>query len=233
MRITEPQVDDAIACLGLMDLSTTDGRDAATLLRTAPSASKAQLQACREVARFRGTWLEWTADLELEEAHAVLALLLAVPATVELLEQRGVDAEIIAATMADFGRHLRRHRRYVGRFGLLHWRWFLGHVAGNLYEIGRLQYKIHQSHAAIDGLQGRWVAGIHIPADSGPLTPESVDESLGRATTILARLRPELDIRSAPCNPWPLVPWLTAHLRGSNIAACANRFTSFAPPADD
>src|SRR3954470_17624799 len=113
MRITEPQVDDAIACLGLMDLSTTDARAAATLLRTAPSASKAQLQACREVARFRGTWLEWTPDLELEEADGVLGLRLAVPETVAQLEQRGVDADIIAATMADFGRHARRHRRYV------------------------------------------------------------------------------------------------------------------------
>jgi hypothetical protein len=231
--ITEAQVERAESSLRLMDLESEDARDATRLLMTAPTSSPSRLAACVEVAGFRGTWMQWAPDLELDAENAILALLLAVPATTDLLQQRGLDPEIIESTMADFGRHFRRHRRFFGGFGLSNWRWFLGHVAGNLYGIGRLQYKIHQSDVVIDGRRGRWVAGIHIPGDSGPLTPAAVEESLRTATTVLARVHPDLGIRYATCTSWLLDPWLTARLGSSNISAFSSRFTSFAPPIDD
>jgi hypothetical protein len=233
MGITEANVERAELALHLMDLDSTDARDAVALLRTIWTYSRSRLAECSYVAGYRGTWLQWTPDVELDAESAVSALLLAVPATIDLLELRGLDHEIIQSTMADFGRHFRRHRRFTGGFGLSNWRWFLGHVAGNLYEIGRLQYKIHRSDDDIDGMRGRWVAGIHIPADAGPLTPAAVDESLRRASTMLARVYPNLDIGYATCTSWLLDPWLSARLSNSNISAFASRFTGFAPPEDD
>jgi hypothetical protein len=167
-----------------------------------------------------------------DEDGAVAVLLLA-PHIAELLAGRGVAPEVIAATVADIGRHLRRHRRATGEPGLLNWRWFHLHASGRLIEVERLQFEVLECAGDLRELVGPWALNIHIPALSGPLTPEVVDSSLASGVEEVRRAWPGIRLRSAVCESWLLDPFLAERLPQSNIARFAERFTPHGSPVDE
>lgn len=129
-----------------------------------------------------------------------------------LLATRGVPADVADATLADLGRQMWVHERVTGMTGLDTQLWMMLVWSGELVALSRLQGE----------RLGQTAVGLHIP-EGGPLTPDSVDDSLRR----LRDGWPQW-FGSTPsevvCESWMLDPQLAEALPKSNIAAFARRF---------
>ena len=151
----------------------------------------------------------------------------------EYHRSRGISDEVSWATLADLGRQLDVHRRTHGEFGLeTHW-WMLTSWTGVLYQLGRLQFLLHQPEEEIPGVEkGEWILGVHIP-ETGPLTPEAIDESLALAKTFFAEHFPERPVRVANLSSWLIDPYLLDYLpQDSNMVHFGRRFTPYGKPTD-
>lgn len=162
------------------------------------------------------------------------AMLHFAPEIVAWHSERGIPEAASRATLADFGRQMAINRRVHQRFGMDTYKW-LNHVfSGRIYQLGRLQYLIHQPAAQIPGVSpDEWILGIHIPEDGG-LSAEAVAHSLALAAPFFAEHFPEKPVRTANCESWLLDPYLSAHLApSSNIAKFAARFTPYGEPHNE
>lgn len=144
----------------------------------------------------------------IDPSVSLAAFLATLPDVRRYHRDRGISNEISWATLADLGRQLSKHRRIHGEFGLkTHW-WMCTHWTGMIYQLGRLQYLIHQPTRPVPGVElGEWVIGVHIP-ESGPLIPEVVDESLAQAKEFFVRHFSERPVRTATLGSWLLDPYL-------------------------
>lgn len=189
------------------------------------------------LARLRaalGTFPAGRPGWQAEEHVALVAFLRFAPEVLAWHAEHGVEPEVTRATLADVGRHLALHRRETGSFGLSTWWWLCLHMAGGLFALGRLQHQVHRQPHELPGAvaAGEWVVGLHVP-ETGPLTPEAVDDSLRRVRPFLDRHLPGLDVRTATCTSWLLDPYLREHLPPtSHIGAFARRFTLVGEPED-
>ncbi|MEK6225348.1 MAG: acyltransferase domain-containing protein [Chloroflexota bacterium] len=141
--------------------------------------------------------------------------------------QRRVPDEISWATLADLGRNLNRDRLLLGDGGLRTSGWLTLHFRGSLYELGRLQFNrmnVLAARVADAFREGDPALGIHIP-ESGPLTPEACDDSLGQAHPFFAGHFPETPTRLGICTSWLLDPQLAEYVApDSNIMRFQRRF---------
>ena len=157
--------------------------------------------------------------------------------TTELLAwhaDRNIPEEISRATLADVGRNMAISRRVHHRFGMDTYKWLNHLFSGRLYQLGRLQYLIHQPAATIPGVASdEWILGIHIPEDGG-LATGTVQNSLSLAAPFFAKHFPEQPVAAANCESWLLDPYLAEHLDpASNIAQFAALFTPYGTPRDE
>lgn len=170
-------------------------------------------------------------DAPVTESDWLRAMLHFVPEIVAWHREREIPESISRETLADFGRNMAINRRVHQRFGMDTYKW-LNHVfSGRIYQLGRLQYLIHQPTAQIPGVGPHaWILGIHIPEDGG-LSQESVAHSLALAAPFFAKHFPEKPVRYANCESWLLDPYLSDHLApASNIAKFAALFTPYGEP---
>ncbi|WP_425861993.1 acyltransferase domain-containing protein [Arthrobacter sp. TWP1-1] len=172
-----------------------------------------------------------TADLLVTEMDWLSAMMRFVPAIVAWHAERGITEAISRATLADFGRNMAINRRVHNRFGMDTYKWLNQTFSGRIYQLGRLQFLIHQPKAVLPGVDaGEWILGIHIPEDGG-LSPDVVQASLAQAAPFFAEHFPEKPVRTANCESWLLDPYLSDHLDpASNIAQFAARFTPYGEP---
>ncbi|MGH3914201.1 MAG: acyltransferase domain-containing protein [Pseudonocardiaceae bacterium] len=164
---------------------------------------------------------------------SLVAFLATLPDVRRYHQGRGISDKISWATLADLGRQLGKHRRIDGQFGLrTHW-WMCTHWTGVIYQLGRLQYLIHQPARPVPGVEPEeWVLGLHIP-EAGPLMPELVDESLAQAKAFFTRHFPERPVRIATLRSWLLDPYLLDTLPPeSNIVRFGRRFTPYGEATD-
>ncbi|MFC0096669.1 acyltransferase domain-containing protein [Micromonospora marina] len=127
----------------------------------------------------------------------------------------GVPDDVSWATLADLGTNLAVDRRMNGDGWPVMQSWLTLHVRGGLYELGRLQHQRGDAEAV----------DLHIP-DAGPLTPEAVDASLGRARVFFPRHFPGERYTAFSCGSWLLDPQLREYLpEHSNIVRFQRRFT--------
>jgi len=142
--------------------------------------------------------------------------------------QRRVPDEISWATLADLGRNLKRDRLLFGEGGLRTSGWLTLHFRGSLYQLGRLQFNrmnIRAAHVAGAFREGDAALGIHIP-ESGPLTPQSCDDSFAQTWPFFARHFPETPTELGTCTSWLLDPQLAEYLAAeSNVLRFQRRFT--------
>jgi len=142
--------------------------------------------------------------------------------------QRRIPDEISWATLSDLGLNLKRDRLLLGDGGLRTSGWLTLHFRGSIYQLGRLQFNrmnVRAAHVADTFREGDPALGIHIP-ESGPLTPESCDDSLARAQSFFARHFPETPAHLGICTSWLLDPQLADYLEPeSNIMLFQRRFT--------
>ena len=142
-------------------------------------------------------------------------------------KQRGIPDDISWATLSDLGRNLVRDRLLLGDGGLRTSDWLALHFRGSIYQLGRLQFDrttVRAAHVGDAFREGEPAIGIHIP-ESGPLTPEAVDDALARAQPFYARHFPETPTRLGLCTSWLLDPQLRDYLApDSNILRFQDRF---------
>lgn len=157
------------------------------------------------------------------------------PTIVDWHRDLGVPADVTSATLADVGRNLAIHRRAHAAFGLDTWDWLMWHYTGMMFALGRLNFMLHPTKEAIDGVMapGDWVPGIHIP-ESGPLTPQLVDASLAQAKEFFATYFADKPVAAAVCETWLFDPYLIKHMPvNSNISSFVRRFTSMGKLVDN
>jgi len=172
-----------------------------------------------------------TAELPVTERDWLEAMLRFVPSIIEWHTQQDISEAVSRDSLADFGRNMSINRRVHGRFGMDTYKWLTHTFAGRLFQLGRLQYLIHQTTDAIPGAtDGEWILGIHIPEDGG-LNTTSVAESLALAVPFFERHFPDRPVRFANCASWLLDPYLAANIDPwSNIARFAALFTAYREP---
>ena len=155
--------------------------------------------------------------------RSLLALVVTAADVVHFHAQRGIPADVSWGSLADLGQQVRVHRRTYGDFGLHTYGWMRIAWSGALYWLGRLQFNLQ-----LDG--DEWVLSTHIP-DTGPLTPDLVDDSLLRARTFFARHFPECPSTDFHCSSWLLDPELAAVLpAGSNLVRFQRRWRLYGEP---
>ena len=157
----------------------------------------------------------------------MLALLVSAPEVASYHARRGIPAEVSTATLADLGQQVWVHRLAYGEFGLHTEGWLCVAWSGALYWLGRLQFELHLVENGDErGKRSEWVLSTHIPR-SGPLTPESVDDSFMAATEFFARYFPDYPTCDFYCQSWLLDPHLSTLLPHSNLAAFQRRWTPY------
>ena len=175
-----------------------------------------------------------TAEAPVTEFDWLSAMLRFSPELLQWHRAKNIPEAVSNATLADFGRNMLINRRVHNRFGMDTYKW-LNHVfSGRIYQLGRLQYLIHQPVASIPGVEAEeWILGIHIP-EGGGLGTAAVQESLALAAAFFAEYFPEKPVRTGNCESWLLDPYLSAHLDpASNIAAFAGLFTPYGEPRNE
>ncbi|MGW6280601.1 acyltransferase domain-containing protein [Kribbella sp. NPDC055071] len=170
-----------------------------------------------------------------DNRNSVQAFLDTVPDIRRFHAERGIPDDISWASLADLGQQLKVSRRTHGEYSLeTHW-WLTIAWTGQIYALGRLQFLLHQVEAdrPVPGTEpGEWVIGVHIP-ETGPLTPEVVDDSFAQAREFFARYFPEYPVQTADLWSWLIDPYLLDNLpQDSNMVRFGRRFTPYAEPTD-
>ncbi|WP_243400110.1 acyltransferase domain-containing protein [Arthrobacter glacialis] len=175
-----------------------------------------------------------TDDLPVTELDWLRAMLDFVPTILEWHAGRNIPDAVSRASLADFGRNMAINRRVHNRFGMDTYKWLNHLFSGRIYQLGRLQYLIHQPTAAIPGVAaGEWILGIHIP-EGGGLGAAVVNDSLALARPFFAEHFADQPVATANCESWLLDPYLAEQLEPSaNIAAFAALFTPYGEPRDE
>lgn len=226
--------DQSVALLGIADADLP----ASLALLAAPATPAVQRVLAHLAASLGGAGDAvpelGTPALPVTELDWLAGMMRFVPNLVAWHQDRNIPHAVTCATLADFGRNLAINRRVHGRFGMDTYKWLTHTFAGRLFQLGRLQYLLHQPPVAIPGVEpGEWIAGIHIPEDGG-LGIAAVRESLAQAAAFFAAHFPERPVRTANCESWLLDPYLRTHLDpGTNIAQFADLFTPYGKPRDE
>ncbi|MFC6161731.1 acyltransferase domain-containing protein [Kribbella jiaozuonensis] len=167
--------------------------------------------------------------------NSVQAFLETVPDIRRFHAERGIPDDISWASLADLGQQLKVNRRTHGDYGLeTHW-WLRHFWNGQIYALGRLQYMLYQltPDEPVPGVEpGEWVIGAHIP-ETGPLTPELVDDSLTQARDFFPRHFPDHPVNTLTLWSWLIDPYLLDNLpQDSNMVKFGRRFTPYGTPTD-
>jgi len=140
---------------------------------------------------------------------------------------RGIGPDDSWRALSDLGQQVIVHRLTYGTFGLHTHDWLRVAWSGALYWLGRLQFNVQR-----DAVAGDWVCSTHIPR-TGPLTPESVDDSLAWARRFFPEHFPDHPVTAFYCSSWLLDPQLAAALPAtSNMAQFQRRWTLAGDPKD-
>lgn len=232
--------DDGISAAEVLELYgvVPVDRDACTRLLADPASAPGGVPAVDglldRLRRDLGAFAPVAPGRTQDPLTALAAYLAFAPEIVAWHQARGVGDDVTRATLADVGRQLALHRQTYGELGLETWWWLAVHMAGALFQLGRLQHQLHRQPTSVPGVveEGEWVLGLHIPP-TGPLGPAEVDRSLATAGTFFARHFPDQPVRVATCTSWLLDPYLVERLAPqSNTAQFARRFTVFGDAVD-
>ena len=219
-----PTLDDELA--RILDVDPVDRSAIDALLADPPAGTKDALHVL--TARL-GTFPRELRETDLDQSSWICAIVRFAPELIRWHADRGVPSAITEATLADVGRQFRLHRITHDHFGLETWSWLTLHLAGNLFQVGRLQFALRTID---DGTE--WELDVHIPP-TGSLRPGLVREAYEQAAAFFAERFPERPAARFVCFSWLLDPYLAEQLPGSNIAVFQSEFRRFGDgiPCDD
>ncbi|GAA2110433.1 acyltransferase domain-containing protein [Microlunatus panaciterrae] len=206
---------DLLRRLGFRDDDAADAVDAAAEVLDSPAdLARVQTYADRLSTAIGDLRLEQAEDPWPEDEPAVahgrdlgagVLAMLALVATAEDVHDyhrsRAIDDDISWRSLSDLGQQVWVHRLTYDSFGLHTQGWLRIAWSGDLYWLGRLQFNLQLN-------DGEWVLSTHIPR-TGPLTPESVQESFRAAVAFFGRHFAEFPVRRFWCSSWLLDPQLT------------------------
>ena len=158
------------------------------------------------------------------------ALALLVERVLEKNGARGIPREVTIDTLRDVNTWIENYRDYYGGLGVMATNWMQYHFTGDLFQMGRLQFRIAP---AKDGEPGEYTIETHIPQGPG-LTVENCYESFHRAVDFFARYFPEYDPKCIVCHSWLLCPKLSEILdQDSKIVRFMQMWIQNPWPADE
>ncbi|MFI6531803.1 acyltransferase domain-containing protein [Nonomuraea sp. NPDC050547] len=171
---------------------------------------------------------------ELGPYFYVHVFMAALPYTREFHRARGIPEEVSHETLADIGRNMAVHRKRHGGPGLHAPFWYMAHVRGILYQLGRLQFaRDRMAGRTLEAVRAAGVPvgedgrtlGLHIPDFCGPFPPSACADSLERARAFFPKHFPEEDYPVVTCSSWLLDDQFAQYLpASSNIMSFQRRF---------
>ncbi len=129
--------------------------------------------------------------------------------------KRGIPKDITVKTLKDINVWLENYRAQYNESGLGEFCWLKYHYTGDLFHIGRLQYRLEKP---LEGIPSGAIAiETHIPQGE-PLTEEDCLESFKMAAEFFLKFFPESKPEYFMCDSWLLNPNLEKILKPtSNI----------------
>jgi hypothetical protein len=129
--------------------------------------------------------------------------------------EKGISREITVNTLKDVNVWLDNYKAQYGETGLGEFSWLIYHYTGDLFKLGRLQYRLEKSLEGVP--EGKYAIETHIPQGE-PLTEEACLESFKTATEFFNKVFPETKVHYFMCDSWLLNPNLEKILKAeSNI----------------
>ena len=116
---------------------------------------------------------------------------------------RGISREITMATLRDVNVWLDGYYEQEGVRAFGEYCWLRNHFTGDLFKLGRLQFRLECAAHFIP--EGKQVIETHIPR-GGRLTKEDCLESFAMAKEFFAKHFPEHDAKYFFCDSWLLSP---------------------------
>lgn len=148
------------------------------------------------------------------------------------LTRRGVPDEVAWTSLADLGQQVHIHRVVHGCFGMSSQSWCAANYTGRHLWLGRLQFALEKDYDNATGGRDTHLLGMHIP-ESGPLTPEAIDESLDLAREIALPAFEDYAPRTIALRSWLLDPGINARLDpASNLVRFTRRFELYGEAED-
>ncbi|MBE5869399.1 MAG: hypothetical protein E7293_10680 [Lachnospiraceae bacterium] len=160
---------------------------------------------------------------------------------------RGIPREITVETLRDVNIWLKNYEDQYHQLGLEQFGWLFLHYTGDLFGLGRLQFRIVKNEGAVPS--GETMIETHIPQGQ-PLNTEACLQSFVRAKDFFSTYFPEVHPAYFFCDSWLLNPnlvqvlgeesnivrfmrlWQTVPFPPDNSAQAIERVFGFGFPAD-
>jgi hypothetical protein len=233
-RLSAPDLPRLVALLGFREGDEDDVlRAAAAAVGSTDDLARIDQIATKLVSRIGNfTFAGVENPLEEDEADAerfgvgvlsMLALIATAPEVHDFHRARGIADDVSWRSLSDLGQQAWVHRQTYDNFGMHTYAWMRIAWSGAMYWLGRLQFNLQKNDA-------EWVLSTHIP-DTGPLTPDSVDDAFGRAGRFFAEHFADYPAGDFYCSSWLLDPELAAALPPeSNMARFQQRWRLYGEP---
>ena len=139
----------------------------------------------------------------------------------------GIDRDITVATLKDINLWLDNYYTQYGEYGLAEFEWLFYHYTGDLFNLGRLQFRIEKARDYIPS--GKYVIETHVPQGK-PLDIEECIKSFDRAKEFFKDCSPQYFM----CESWLLNPNLEKILDSNSNIVKFNKLWNKAPiPSDN
>ena len=171
-----------------------------------------------------------------DPVQILLAYLYRCEALSEKYTELGIGEDILLDTLSDIVIWTNNHYAIHGKLGVTAESWLDGHLRGNIYRLGRLQFGPSKAELDIPELgvkQGDNIMTVHIPQGES-MDIDACRESLSRANKFFRKYFPEYEWCCFTCHSWLLDDTLLSFVRDdSNIAKFARLFTVFSREISD
>jgi hypothetical protein len=117
--------------------------------------------------------------------------------------ERGISREITIATLKDINVWFDNYKQATGKTGLGEFSWLRYHYTGDLFKLGRLQYRLEKSLQGVP--EGEYAIETHIPQGE-PLNAQACLESFEMAKEFFNKIFPETKLHYFMCDSWLLNP---------------------------
>lgn len=137
------------------------------------------------------------------------------PYALELNNKKGIAKDITVKTLKDVNVWIDNYFNCYNELGLGEFHWLINHYTGDLFRLGRLQFRLEKSLEGIP--EGEYAIETHIPQGEA-LTEEKCLDSFKEATTFFKKYFPQTPVKYFMCDSWLLNPNLADILsENSNI----------------
>lgn len=136
------------------------------------------------------------------------------PGALQINAARGIPRSVTVATLKDVNIWIANHRLLYGAPGVMEFGWLLLHYTGDLFRLGRLQFRMEKT---AHGAPGEYGIETHIPQGE-PLREADCLASFEEAVRFFETHFPQYAPECFLCHSWLLNPHLAEILReDSNI----------------